>query len=103
MDRLDYDLCHIDEIFYQIKRNSLGFICIDVVVLRLTVEWGVGMERQDPSYGGVVNTRDLQVQALLRGSNGPTSRSPEAVDWIICMCVCYKGCEPLSQRRGWLI
>ena len=26
-----------------------------VVVLRLTVEWGVGMERQDPSYGGVVH------------------------------------------------
>ena len=26
-----------------------------VVVLSLTVEWGVGMERQDPSYGVVVH------------------------------------------------
>ena len=30
-----------------------------VVVLSLTVEWGVGMERQGPSYGEVVNTRDV--------------------------------------------
>ena len=56
---------------------------VDVVVLRLTVEWGVGMEGQDPSYAVVVNTRDLRVQALLGGSNSPMSRSPEAVDWII--------------------
>ena len=56
-----------------------------VVVLRLTVEWGVGMERQDPSYGAVVKTRDVRVQALLRGSNSPTSRSPEAVDWFMCI------------------
>ena len=28
-----------------------------VVVLSLTVEWGVGMRRQDLSYGEVVNTR----------------------------------------------
>ena len=27
-----------------------------VVDLRLTVEWGVGMKRQDPSYGEVVHT-----------------------------------------------
>ena len=27
-----------------------------VVVLSLTVEWGVGMRRQDPSYGVVVHT-----------------------------------------------
>ena len=45
------------------------------------------MERQDPSYGVVVYTRDLRVQALLGGSNSPTSRSPEAADWIICVCV----------------
>ena len=31
--------------------------------------------------------RVLRVQALLGGSNSPTSRSPEAVDWIICVCV----------------
>ena len=29
---------------------------VAVVVLSLTVEWGVGMERQDPSYGVVVHT-----------------------------------------------
>ena len=55
------------------------------MVLSLTVEWGVGMERQDPSYGAVVHTSVLRVQALLRGSNSPTSRSPEAVDWIMCV------------------
>ena len=48
---------------------------------------GVGMERQDPSYGVVVSARELRVQALLGGSNSPTSRSPEAVDWIICVWV----------------
>ena len=36
--------------------------------LNLTVEWGVGMERQGPSYGEVVNTRNVRVQALLGGS-----------------------------------
>ena len=41
------------------------------------------MERQDPSYGAVVKTQDIRVQALLRGSNSPTPRSPEAVDWIM--------------------
>ena len=44
---------------------------------------GVGMERQGPSYGEVVNTRDVRVQALLGRSNSPTSRSPEAVEWIM--------------------
>ena len=56
-----------------------------VVVLSLTVEWGVSMERQGPSYGEVVNTRDVRVQALLGGSKSPTSRSPEAVEWIMCI------------------
>ena len=54
-----------------------------VVVLSLTVEWGVGMERQGPSYGEVVSTKDVRVQALLGRSNSPTSRSPEAVEWIM--------------------
>ena len=57
------------------------------MVLSLTVEWGVGMERQDPSYGAVVHTSVLRVQALLGRSNNPTSRSPEAVDWIMCVRV----------------
>ena len=56
---------------------------LSVVVLSLTVEWGVGMERQGPSYGEVVNTRDVRVQALLGRSNSPTSRSSEAVEWIM--------------------
>ena len=56
-----------------------------VVVLSLTIEWGVGMERQGPSYGEVVNTRDVRVQALLGRSKSPTSRSPEAVEWIMCI------------------
>ena len=56
-----------------------------VVVLSLTIEWGLGMERQDPNYGAVVHTSVLRVQALLGGSNSPTSRSPEAVDWFMCI------------------
>ena len=59
---------------------------------------GVGMERQDPSYGVVVYARDLRVQALLGGSNSPTSRSPEAVDWI--MCVRVTGVRTLLQVEG---
>ena len=43
------------------------------------------MERQDLSYGEVVSTQGLRVQALLGGSNSPMSRSPEAVDWIMCV------------------
>ena len=56
------------------------------------------MERQDLSYRGVVGTQDLRVQALLGGSNSPTSRSPEAVDWIIVYEL--QGCEPFTLRRG---
>ena len=55
------------------------------------------MRRQGPSYGEVVHT-SLRVQAPLGGGKSPTSRCPEAVDWNID--VLYKGCEPLSQRRG---
>ena len=56
------------------------------------------MERQDPSYGAVVNTRDVRVQALLGGSNSPTSRSPEAVDWI--MRVWITGVRTLHTKEG---
>ena len=72
------------------------------MVLSLTVEWGVGMERQDPSYGAVVHTSVLRVQALHGGSNNPTSRSPEAVDWI--MRVWITGVRTLhTEEGGWLI
>ena len=57
------------------------------------------MERQDPSYGVVVYARDLRVQALLGGSNSPTSRSPEAVDRIICVCV-LKGVRTIVSEEG---
>ena len=43
--------------------------------------------------------RVLRVQALLRGSNSPTSRSPEAVDWIICVCV-LQGVQTLVPEEG---
>ena len=56
------------------------------------------MERQDLSYGVVVSTRGLRVQALLGGSNSPTSRSPEAVDWI--MCVRITGVPTLYIEEG---
>ena len=71
------------------------------MVLSLTVEWGVGMERQGPSYGEVVSTKDVRVQALLGGSNSPTSRSPEAVEWI--MNVWITRCRtPLPVEGGGL-
>ena len=69
-----------------------------VVVLSLTVEWGVGIERQGPSYGEVVSTKDVRVQALPGGSNSPTSRSPEAVEWI--MNVWITRCRTLCLWRG---
>ena len=56
------------------------------------------MERQDPSYGEVVSTRSLRVQALLGGSNSPTSRSPEAVDWIVH--VWFTGVQTLYTEEG---
>ena len=56
------------------------------------------MERQDPNYGVVVYARDLRVQALLGGSNNPTSRSPEAVEWIICVWV--TGVRTLYTKEG---
>ena len=59
---------------------------------------GVGMERQGPSYGEVVNTRDVRVQALLGRSKSPTSRSPEGVEWI--MCIWITGCQTLLPVEG---
>ena len=56
---------------------------------------GVRMRRQGPSYSEVVHT-SLRVQSPHGGGKSPMSRCPEAVDWNIG--VCYKGCEPLSQR-----
>ena len=56
------------------------------------------MERQDPSYGAVVHISVLRVQALLVGSNSPTSRIPEAVDWI--MCVKVTGVRTLLPVEG---
>ena len=55
------------------------------------------MRRQGPSYGEVVHM-SLRVQAPLGGGKSPMSWCPEAGDWN--MGVCYKGCEPLSQRRA---
>ena len=42
--------------------------------------------------------RVLRVQALRGGSNSPTSRSPEAVDWI--MCVELQGVRTLVPEEG---
>ena len=62
---------------------------------------GVGMRRQDPSYGEVVHM-SLRVQALLRGSNSPMSRCPKVVDWIICVCVFTKDVNPSPGGGGGL-
>ena len=45
-----------------------------------------------------VFTRGLRVQALHSGSNSPTSRCPEAVDWI--MCVILQGVRTLVPEEG---
>ena len=46
-------------------------------------------------------TQVLRVQALLGGSNGPTSRSPEAVDWIYA-CELQKVRTLVSEEGGGL-
>ena len=43
-------------------------------------------------------TRGLGVQALLGGSNSPTSQCPEAVDWF--MCVVLQGVRTLVPEEG---
>ena len=43
-------------------------------------------------------TRGLRVQAILGGSNNPTSRCPEAVDWF--MCVVLQGVRTLVPEEG---
>ena len=45
-----------------------------------------------------VYTRCLRVQALLGGSNSPTYRCLEAVDWIIC--VVLQGVRTLVPEEG---
>ena len=44
-------------------------------------------------------TQGLRVQALLGGNNSPTSRSPEAVDWIMRVCV-LQGVRTLVPVEG---
>ena len=83
------------------KSTSHQNQALHVVVLSLTVEWGVGVEGQDLSYGEVGSTRGLRGLALLGGSNSPTSRSPEAVDWI--MREITGGANPCLSGGGWLI
>ena len=72
------------------------------MVLSLTVEWGVGMERQGPSYGEVVSTKDVRVQALLGGSKKPYVSEPGGgrVDYE---CMDYKVPNPSACGGGWLI
>ena len=82
VEELKAQVARILELVQEQVEQRLGET-ITVVVLSLTVEWGVGMERQGPSYGEVVSTKDVRVQALLGRSNSPTSRSPEAVEWIM--------------------
>ena len=56
------------------------------------------MESRGLSYGEVVRTQGLRVQALLGRSKSPTSRSPEAVDWI--MRVWITGVRTLHTEEG---
>ena len=58
------------------------------------------MERQHLSYGVVVHARVLRVQALLGGSNSPTSRSPEAVDWIMRVWITGVRTPPTEDGGG---
>ena len=75
-----------------------SLVVADVVVLSLTVEWGVGMERQDPSYGAVVNTRMYEFrpfsEEVIALRLGARRRSTG-------LCVYgLQGCEPFTLRRG---
>ena len=56
------------------------------------------MKRLVLSYWEVVNTQGLRVQALLRGSNSPTSRCPEARS--IGLCVKPQGLRTLVPVEG---
>ena len=47
---------YINRVVITLLLNGLRGYMDNVVDLRLTVEWGVGMRRQDPSYGEVVQT-----------------------------------------------
>ena len=59
------------------------------------------MRRQGPSYGEVVR-KCLRVQAPLGGGKSPTSRCPEAVDWIICVCEFTKVRTLVPEEGGGL-
>ena len=66
--------------------------------LRLIVEWGVDMRRQDPSYGAAVNTKmyefrpfSKEVTALRLGAR---RRSTGLYVYGL------QGCEPFTLRRG---
>ena len=72
---------------------------VQVVVLSLTVERGY-VEGGKILATMRLCTQDLRVHALLRGSNSPTSRCPEAVDWI--MREVTGGANPCARGGGGL-
>ena len=49
------------QLHQQVAKTPAPWWAPTVVVLSLTVEWVVGIERQDPSYGAVVKTQDVRV------------------------------------------
>ena len=64
--------------------NLLALLISEIAVkTMLVLKKKSSMERRGLSYGEVVRTQGLRVQALLGRSKNPTSRSPEAVDWIM--------------------
>ena len=57
------------------------------------------MSRQGPSYGEIVR-KCLRVQAPLGGGKSPTSRCPEAVDWILVYVCVLHGVWTLVPEEG---
>ena len=57
------------------------------------------MRRKDPSYDKIVR-KCLRVQAPLRGGKIPTSRCPEAVDWISVYACVLQGVRTLVPEEG---
>ena len=58
------------------------------------------MRSRGPSYSEVA-CMSLRVQAPLGGGKSPTSRCPEAVDWIMGVCV-TGGANPCARGGGGL-
>ena len=74
-----------------------SWVVASVVVLRLTIEWGVGMRRQDPSYGEVVHTSFTSWPF----AEEVTALGLDARRWSTGLCACVlQGVRTLVPEEG---